>query len=211
MPWYSVREQIKSVVVDDGVMTIGRFAFSGCSALASVTIGTSVRDIGQGAFYGCSSLASVTIPEGVTTIGSSAFSGCSALASVTIPASVTTIGSGAFQSCTSLTNIFFLGTSWVVTSIGSYAFSLGTSSVPVTATIHSPNNVANGQLDAYTGSYTTLNYVASVLHTYTINVNDATYGSVSPTSVQIYDGTSLVQDGNRLVFTDGQIVTATPA
>ena len=138
------------------------------------------------------------------------FSRCSSLASVTIPASVTSIGN-AFSGCTSLVNIFFSTTTWNITSIGIYAFYLGTSSVPVTAAVHSPNNVADGQLDAYKNSYTILNYVASVLHTYTINVNDATYGSVSPASVQIYDGTSAVADGNRLVFTDGQTVTATPA
>ena len=53
--------------------------------------------------------------------------------------------------------------SWNITSIGDYAFSLGYSGTPVTATIYSPNNVANGQLDSYKGNYTTLTYAPSVM------------------------------------------------
>lgn len=233
-PWYSVRAQIKSVVVNDGVTHIGNYAFLRCTSLTSVTIGNSVTTlgdsafrlctslasviipdsvtaIGDSAFASCTSLTSVTIPDSVTTIGDDAFLQCTSLASVTIPASVTSIGVTAFTHCTSLVNIFFLGTSWTITNIGVNAFALGTPSASVSATVHSPNNVANGQLDAYQDGYTTFTYVASIANTYTINVNDATYGSVSPTSVQIWDGTSVVTDGNRLVFSDGQIVTATPA
>ena len=39
----------------------------------------SVISIGEYAFYGCSGLASVTIPESVTSIGNYAFYGCSSL------------------------------------------------------------------------------------------------------------------------------------
>lgn len=232
-PWHSVRAQIRSVVVDDGVTHIGNYAFLQCTSLTSVTIGNSVTTLGDSVFRNCTSLASVTIPDSVmsigpwaftncpvlasvtipnsvTSIGFSAFYGCTSLTSVTIPASVTSIGVTAFTHCTSLVNIFFLGTSWTITNIGTNAFALGTPSDSVSATVHSPNNIANGQLDAYQDGYTTFTYVASIANTYTINVNDATYGSVSPTSVQIYDGTSVVTDGNRLVFTDGQTVTATP-
>ncbi len=201
---------LESVTIPDSVTSIDG-TFYGCTFLASVTIGSSVQTIGSYAFYNCTKLASVAIPDSVTTIGDWAFSRCTSLTSVTIGNSVTSIGQGVFNSCTSLVNIFFLTTTWNITSIGSNAFSLGTSSASVSATVHSPNNVANGRLDTYKGDYTTLTYVASMTNTYTINVNDATYGSVSPISVQIYDGTSVDTDGNRLVFSDGQTVTATPA
>ena len=70
-PWgYS---DIKRIIIGDGVTTIGRSAFSGCSSLTSVNIPNSVTTIGGEAFSGCSSLTSVTIPNSVTTIGSSAF------------------------------------------------------------------------------------------------------------------------------------------
>ncbi len=75
-----------SVIPSDGsVIYIGKYAFKGCTGLASITIPDSVTSIGSSAFSGCSGLASITIPDGVTSIGLSAFSGCSSLESITIP------------------------------------------------------------------------------------------------------------------------------
>ncbi|GHV65430.1 hypothetical protein FACS1894199_06080 [Bacteroidia bacterium] len=73
--------------------------------LGAYTIPSSVTTIGEFAFSTCTNLASVTIPDGVTTIGTSAFYGCTSLASVTIPSSATTIGSQAFYNCSGLTEI----------------------------------------------------------------------------------------------------------
>ena len=42
-----------SVILPDGITTIGRNAFFFCSALKSITIPASVTNIGTGAFYGC--------------------------------------------------------------------------------------------------------------------------------------------------------------
>ena len=99
------KDSVVSVVIEDGVTSIGNNAFSGCSALTSVTIGNGVTSIGDWAFYGCSGLASVTIPDSVTSIGWCAFDGCSGLTSVTIPDSVTSIGDSAFSGCSGLTSV----------------------------------------------------------------------------------------------------------
>ena len=104
-PWYANCEKITSVVIRDGVTTIGGWAFDCCSSLTSVTIPASVTSIGEGAFDGCSSLTSVTIPKGVPSIGNWTFDSCSSLTSVTIPASVTSIGDYAFCDCSSLTSV----------------------------------------------------------------------------------------------------------
>ena len=93
------------ITIPDSVTSIGDYAFSGCSRLASVTIGNGVTSIGSCAFGGCSRLASVTIPDSVTSIGDWAFSDCISLTSITIPDSVTSIGKGAFENCDSLTSI----------------------------------------------------------------------------------------------------------
>ncbi|WP_056928778.1 leucine-rich repeat protein [Candidatus Symbiothrix dinenymphae] len=117
-PWYSFSTAIiKTLVINEGVTSIGQNAFISCSGLTSVTIPNSMTSIGDAAFRGCIGLTSITIPNSATSIGNSAFEG-SGLTSVTIPGSV--IGEGAFRDCGSLTSVI-IGDG--VTSIGDYAFS----------------------------------------------------------------------------------------
>ena len=110
--------KVKKVVIEDGVTSIGVFAFESCWNLTSITIPDSVTSIGKNAFHACSSLSSITIPDSVTSIGDSAFSNCG-LTSITIPGSVTSIGKFAFDGCTHLTSITIPDS---VTSIGEAAF-----------------------------------------------------------------------------------------
>ena len=110
---------IKSVVINDGVTSIGGEAFKNCTNLTSITIPDSVRSIGRYAFSGCNGLTSITIPDSVTSIGNYAFRGCTGLTSITIPDSVTSIGSYAFYDCTGLTRITIPDG---VTNIGTGAF-----------------------------------------------------------------------------------------
>ena len=91
---------LTKIIIGDGVTTIGKNAFNGCSSLY-VTIGNSVTTIGELAFHDCRSLTYVTIPNSVTTIGKNAFDRCSSLTSVTLGNSVTTIGGYAFRDCSS--------------------------------------------------------------------------------------------------------------
>ena len=110
---------IKSVVIEDGVTSIGNSAFWSCGGLISVTIPDSVTSIGNFAFSGCVGLTNITIPNSVTCIGMKAFGGCSGLTSITIPNSVTSIDEGAFEFCSSLTSILLPDG---ITSIGVGAF-----------------------------------------------------------------------------------------
>ena len=73
MPWITVRNDIKSVLIKPGVTSIGNYAFYGCTNLRSVTIPSTVATIRPNAFENCTSLTSVTIPSGVTSIGYDAF------------------------------------------------------------------------------------------------------------------------------------------
>ena len=72
-PWWYYRTSIKTVIINEGVTSIGKCAFSSCSSLTSVIIPNSVTSIGGGAFSYCSGLTSVTIPNSVTSIGDYAF------------------------------------------------------------------------------------------------------------------------------------------
>ena len=118
-PWDSFKSSIKKVIIENGVTSIGDFAFNNCRGLTSVTIPNSVTSIGEGAFNHCRGLTSVTIPNSVTSIGNAAFGDCSGLTSVTIPNSVTSIGDNAFAGCSGLTSVNIPNS---VTSIGDSAF-----------------------------------------------------------------------------------------
>ena len=119
VPWGDYRLAITTVIINNGVTSIGYWAFDGCAYLTSVTIPDGVTSIGDYAFSGCRSLTNITIPAGVTSIGCRAFAYCKGLTSVTIPAGVTSIGDYAFLGCRSLTNITIPAG---VTSIAATAF-----------------------------------------------------------------------------------------
>ena len=100
-----MNSDVKKIVIEDGVTSIGELAFFKCSNLTNITIPDSVTCIEYAAFHGCSSLSSITIPNSVTSIGIYAFVVCSSLTSITIPDGVTSIGYGAFSDCSSLKTI----------------------------------------------------------------------------------------------------------
>ena len=52
-PWYSRRDKIKKIVIENGVTRIGNCAFYEYKSLTSITIPNSVTNIGDWAFYGC--------------------------------------------------------------------------------------------------------------------------------------------------------------
>ena len=109
---------LTSVTIPDSVTSIGDFAFGHCDRLTSVTIPDSVTSIGYYAFGCCYRLTSVTIPDSVISIREYAFQYCS-LTSVTIPDGVTSIGAFTFYNCESLTSVTIPDS---VTSIGENAF-----------------------------------------------------------------------------------------
>ena len=116
---FQYESAIKSIVIEDGVTSIGRLAFNSCYCLTSVTIGNDVTSIGYEAFEGCTGLTSVTIGNSVMSIGNSAFSLCYNLSNVTLGNNLLNIGDNAFAYCSSLTSIEIPNS---VTRIGKYAF-----------------------------------------------------------------------------------------
>ena len=92
-PWYdSTKAYIRSIVIEDGVTSIGSGAFSACAELESVTIADSVTSIGDWAFEFCNRLTDIEIPDSVTSIGNGAFYVCTALEHIRFPHSVTAVG-----------------------------------------------------------------------------------------------------------------------
>ena len=97
------QDDIKSVIIGDGVTSIGSDAFYNCPNLSSVTIGSGVKTIGSYAFRG-TGLTSVYIPSNVTDIKYNAFYDCTSLRSATICGAYS-IGSSAFEGCSSLSTV----------------------------------------------------------------------------------------------------------
>ena len=103
-PWGT---DIKSVVVESGVLNVGARSFYHCDKLTSVTLSESVDGIGNSAFEGCTSLRSIDLPDSLDYICDSLFKGCTALESVVIPEKVIDIRESAFAGCTNLTEVYF--------------------------------------------------------------------------------------------------------
>lgn len=92
-----IERDINSIIIPDGVTTIGNFVFTDCTNLTSIIIPDGVTSIGEFAFSGCTSLTNITIPDSVISIGDHAFSGCSGITSIIVSDGVTSIGNGAFD------------------------------------------------------------------------------------------------------------------
>ena len=77
---------LKSVVIPDGVTSIGDYAFYYCQNLESVALPSTVQNIGNNAFYDCNALREIIVPATVESIGSYAFAYCYALEAAYVPA-----------------------------------------------------------------------------------------------------------------------------
>ena len=108
-PWYAFNEEITDVIIDNGVTSIGKDAFAGCTGLKTVIVGSGVASIRDNAFQECTALTSVTIPASVTNISDYVFYGCTGLETVTIGSGITYIGNNAFYGCTSVTDVYCYG------------------------------------------------------------------------------------------------------
>ena len=94
-PWYDYKEFIHTVIIEDGVTSIGISAFNGeYSNLTLVTIPKSVKKIDFSAFSRCTGLTSIFIPNSVSYIEFGALNHYGTLF-------------GAFSECTSLASIDF--------------------------------------------------------------------------------------------------------
>ena len=75
--WYNYRGIIESVIINEGVTSVGSYAFQNCTAIKSVKLPDSLEQIGDNAFSGCSSLKSIELPAGIESIGYAIFQNCS--------------------------------------------------------------------------------------------------------------------------------------
>ncbi len=99
-------KNITEVVLPDSLLTIGSYAFAGCSNLKAISFPAGLTTIERLAFNDCG-LEQVIIPKGLTSVGESVFQDCKSLVSVEFEedSACTSLGYGAFAYCTNLTNV----------------------------------------------------------------------------------------------------------
>ena len=105
---------LESVVLNEGLQTIGGSAFNSCKNLKKIHIPSTVTAIGGWCFEGCIGLEEVTFADNskLTTIAGATFIYCSSLKKITIPKSVKEIqmdqdNNGAFRLCEGLESVIF--------------------------------------------------------------------------------------------------------
>lgn len=150
-PWFGL--DIRSVVINSGVTTIGNAALFSLINITNITIPESVVSIGDSAFAHCSNLSSISFPSHVTSIGSDAFLLCNAIESITLPSGLQSISNRMFRSCQNLRRVTIPSG---VISIGESAFTqcgnLESITIPSSVT-----TVGNNAFHSC-GSLTTVNY-----------------------------------------------------
>ena len=127
-PWRFFREKIQSLVIENGVSSIGRFAFTGCLNLTDLTVPDGLSRIGGFAFASTGfyytdsnwenealylgkyliefgSQGSFTVREGTCLIADGASRFGSVITDIFIPDSVTHIGYSAFGWCSNLKSV----------------------------------------------------------------------------------------------------------
>ncbi|MBQ6502159.1 MAG: leucine-rich repeat protein [Mogibacterium sp.] len=120
-PWSkdSTKRKITSIVIEEGVTSIGNYAFYKATNATSISIPSTVTTIGTGAFYGCWKLLAITIPDGVKKINRHTFCECKALVNLSLPDGLTTIDGEAFSGCQAIETIVIPDT---VTELGERMF-----------------------------------------------------------------------------------------
>ena len=113
-------QNIKSLVVSDGITSLGTFAFNYCNNLTSASLPNTLTKIGRNAFAALATdiygLTAISIPGKVTEIGQYAFAN-TRITSLTVPRSVTTVGAYVCHECTNLATVRYEGA-----VIGAYMF-----------------------------------------------------------------------------------------
>jgi hypothetical protein len=171
---------VSSVVIPNGVTSIGEVAFYGCTSLYSISLPNSLTSIGNDAFYKCN-FSSISIPNSVTSIGDNAFDNCTRLAIVTIGNSVTSIGMYAFYGCTRLASITIPNS---VTSIGIDAFNGCTRLGLVTLSGRFSTTYPNFGLTASQVSFYDTTSPSYLMGQQSVIANPSTYGLYTTSQIQ---------------------------
>lgn len=105
-PWNCFREEVKNVIINNGVKSLGGYSFYMFSALENVSFPDTLEEIHSSAFRACSSLKELNINNKVHFIEYGAFSDCDNLESIHLPVNLSTLQNGVFFNLPKLKSIY---------------------------------------------------------------------------------------------------------
>ena len=100
-------QDLHRISLPASLATFGDYTFAGCTALRTIEFSKQYTTLGANQFYECTSITSIELPNGITQIPYGTFYGCTNLESVTLPQNLTAIGGDAFIGCAKLKEIAF--------------------------------------------------------------------------------------------------------
>lgn len=190
---FEVNSDLTKVILQDGLETIGSFAFGYCG-LTEVDIPSSVITIGSGAFS-ANSITSVSLPDGLEEIKSSAFSE-NAITCITIPGTVKNIGDEAFYANNTMDTIVINNG---VETIGEKCFSYNQSINNITL----PNSLLQIKENAFFNSFFTAVTLPTVIKEREIFDHWATYSGDSTNTIEEVESlSSNNENGYIAIFSD---------
>ena len=154
---FSGMTKLSTIILSEGLTTIGASAFTNCNNLQEITLPNSLITIGNHAFSECTKLSSISIPSSVNNIGDYAFHNCinlpvidsvryadtyligavdKTLSTYNIKENTKWIGSLAFNNCSKLTS-FNIPSSVISIGYGAFAYSSGLTSITIPESVNS--------------------------------------------------------------------------
>lgn len=96
-PWCEYSDSLSYVMIEEGITSIGKYAFLECINITEVSLPESLTRINPSAFVWCDSLDTVIVPKNVHTVGSDAFSHCMGMESIYFQGPAPEMGSYVFD------------------------------------------------------------------------------------------------------------------
>lgn len=101
---------IKSIELNEGVLTLGNRSFNSCINLEEIKLPSTIRLVGTSAFQNCAKIKFLElVSENGVVIDDYAFARCNSLGTIVL-GNVTSLGVGALQSCEKLIEVEMSGT-----------------------------------------------------------------------------------------------------
>ena len=186
----------KTIIVPEGVTSIGRSAFSNSPYIQKIQLPESLEVIETEAFYSCHALSDINFPDNLTYVGDLAFGYCESLTAVTLDGgNITEIDNSAFFNCDGLESVTINGNNAL---IDSYAFKNCTSLNSLTL-----NGVKTIGQDSFAGCNLTELVLPDGVESLTYSsfaLNPSLKSVVVPASVNKIDTSSFYGCAKNLTF-----------